>query len=255
MRNRLWLPGLGVLAIVAVACGGGGDDTSDTATALPSPSASGEASPSATPGLPNPPGNLLRNPGFEEGAEPWISLDPDSSFELSQDAAFTGAASAKLHMDDGPDITGSKVYYLVQELTPSRFPEVLRGAYRVANWNQGTLKQYLQVVVIVYGADNNPVSEVDNFQIRYLLAGVDGAPLEIGNAKYLSFSAEEPILDNWLGFETNVMQDFQDQWGVVPQGYDKIRVLFEVRFDDKAEADGQATADVWYDDLYLGSAD
>jgi hypothetical protein len=248
MRIRAFV-GLVVLGLAAAACGGGDDD--DVATGTPTGSAF--FTPTATPGLPNPPGNLLRNPGFEEGTEPWISLDPESSFELSPDAAFTGATSAVLHMDDGTDVTGTKVYYLVQELAPTSFPEVLKGAYRVTNWNKGTAKQYIQVVVIAIGADNNP-TEAENFQIRYILAGVDDAPLNIGNAKYVFFSHDEPILNGWLAFETNVMQDFDSVWGVVPHGYEKIRVLFEVRFDDKGEGD-HSTADVFYDDLYLGSAE
>jgi hypothetical protein len=237
---------IAALGLLAVACGGGDDDAGETVT--PSPTAS------AGPVLPNPPGNLLRNAGFEEGPEPWISLNPESSFVLSTDAAFTGTTSALLQMRDGPESTGTRIYYLVQEVTPLQFPEVMRGAYRVLNWSKGTEKQYLQAVVIVFGADNNPVPGADNFQVRYLLAGVDEAPLEIGNARYLSFSSEEPVEGSWLGFETNVMDDFEEQWGVVPAGFEKIRVLFEVRFDEKVATDGTSQADVFYDDLYLGSA-
>jgi len=38
-----------------------------------------------------------------------------------------------------------------------------------------------------------------------------------------------------------------------PEGFSKIRVLFEVRFDDK-EAGAPAAAEVYYDDLYMGPA-
>ena len=47
-------------------------------------------------------------------------------------------------------------------------------------------------------------------------------------------------------------EDFQRLWGAVPQGYEKIRVLFEVRYDDKAQDEGPLEADVYYDDLYSG---
>jgi hypothetical protein len=200
-------------------------------------------------------GNQLLNPGFEEGVEPWISLDPESKFELSQAQANSGAYSALLKMDVPVEAGGSRVYYLVQEVTPDKFPEVVRGFYRVENWNRGTAKQYLQFVVIALGADNNPLGgQVDNYQLRYLLAGIDREPFRIGNAQFIYISQEEPVQDQWVSFEAEVKNDFQRYWGAVPEGYDKLRILFEVRYDDKVAGDGAPRADVFYDDLYFGSA-
>ncbi len=258
MRVRILALVSAVLVLFVAACGGGDDDTEPVSTAITegptgTVTAAPTVTPSAAPTLVNPRGNLIVNSGFEEGSEPWLSLDPESSFELSQEAAFTGANSAVLHMDDPAGATGDRVYYLVQEITANQFPDVLSGAYRVLDWEKGTPKQYLQVVVIVFGADNNPLP-VDNFQIRYVLAGVAEEPLEIGNAKYRFFSTEEPLTGGWLTFETRVKNDFESEWGVIPEGFDKIRVLFEVRYDDRTETDGPSRADVWYDDLYLGSA-
>jgi hypothetical protein len=55
-------------------------------------------------------------------------------------------------------------------------------------------------------------------------------------------------------FQANIREDFERLWGEAPEGYDKIRVLFEVRWDDKAAGDGAPQADVFYDDLYVGPA-
>ena len=43
-------------------------------------------------------------------------------------------------------------------------------------------------------------------------------------------------------------------WGAVPEGFDKMRVLFEVRYDEKQAGATPAEADVYYDDLYMGPA-
>lgn len=263
VQIRLAVLGAAAAMLLGAAACGGDDDTAETptptpvrlatgtSTASPEPTAIPTPSPTSVPASPQ--GNLLVNPGFEEGSEPWISLNPETSFELSQEAAFTGENSAVLHLDAPAGTVGSQVQYLVQEVSPGRFPETLRGAYRVLNWVKGSPKQYLQVVVIAIGADNNPVP-AENFQIRYILAGVSEPPLEIGNARYLFFSEEEPITGQWLAFETNVRNDFLSTWGVVPEGFDKIRVLFEVRYDDRMATDVAGHADVWYDDLYVGSA-
>lgn len=200
--------------------------------------------------------NQLLNPGFEEGAEPWISLDPESAFAVTPDQAHSGISSARLTMDESVEAEGDRVYYLVQEITPDKFPAVLRGNYFVENWQRGTAKQYLQFVVIAAGADNNPLlPQTDNYQLRYLLAGIDREPFAIGNAQFIYFSQEEPVQGQWVPFETNVKDDFQRYWGAVPENFDKIRILFEVRYDDKVKGDGAPRADVYYDGLYFGSAD
>ena len=201
-------------------------------------------------------GNQLLNPGFEEGAEPWISLDPESAFQLTPDRPHSGASSARLRMDETIDAEGDRVYYLVQEITPDKFPDVVRGNYFVENWSRGTAKQYLQFVVIALGAGNNPlIPKTDNYQLRYLLAGIDREPFAIGNAQFIYFSQEEPVQGQWVPFETNVKDDFQRYWGAVPENFEKIRILFEVRYDDKVKGDGAPRANVYYDDLYFGPAE
>jgi len=196
-------------------------------------------------------GNLFPNPSFEEGRDPWYSLKPPD-FELAQDVAHSGQASALLRMSDSVEQAGAKIYYLVQEVAPQEFPEVISGYYRVDGWVKGTAKQYLQFVVIAFGPDN--LTDAPNVQIRYLLAGIDAPPFPISNAKFVFLSRDEPVTGEWVHFQRNLREDFKQSWGAVPKGFDKLRILFEVRFDDKVAGQGAPRADVHYDDLYMGPA-
>ncbi len=229
MRN-LVATALVATAVVVAACGGGqGQPTAQTP----------------------PQASALQNSGFEEGRDPWFSLKPPH-FILSEEISHTGQASALLEMRTEAQDEGTKVYYLVQEITPTELPEVMSGFYRVGNWTRGTPLQYLQFVVIVMGANNLP-GGFPNHQIRYLLAGIDREPFQIANAHFIFLSREDPPLNRWVPFEVNVREDFQNLWGSAPEGYEKIRVLFEVRYDDKSQGE-TPEADVYYDDLYFGPA-
>ena len=244
--------------LAACGSGGGSEETSSpsvaaTSTARADPLGSAPpVSPPATINTPDPQGNLFGNPNFENGRDPWYSLkQPD--FILSGDQAQSGGHSALLQMRDTVDETGAKVYYLVQEIQPQDFPEVLSGYYRVQNWKRGTAKQYMQFVVIAFDVKNLP-ENFPNHQIRYPLAGIDTQPFPIGNAKFVFISKDEPVQGEWVHFERNIKEDFQQLWGAAPQGFTKLRILFEVRYDDKVAGDGAPEADVYYDDLYIGSA-
>jgi hypothetical protein len=204
-----------------------------------------------------PAGNLFGNPGFEEGAQPWFSLESEAwgaPFTVSTAQARSGASSGLLTLrsEDGG---AARVYGIVQDVSPGEFPELLSGAYYVERWEQGTPKQYLQAVVIVWGADNAPsgLGDVENHQIRYVLAGVDAPPLAISNARYIMLGSGAPATGQWVPFERNVREDFEQQWGAAPKGFDSLRVFFEVRWDERDASDGPLAADVYYDDLFLGA--
>jgi hypothetical protein len=270
---------LAVLTIglaVAAACSGGGENEQATGTTAPvstippstgtpvgTPAPTLEPRPTLTPGAYEPPAgsaNVFGNPGFEEGIKYWFSLRTDQMVETS-DVAHSGVASAYLKMRDTADATGAKVYYLIQEVAPAQFPELISGYYRVDNWKRGTLKQYLQFVVILFAPTNltvdkqgSPMSTpFPNYQIRYPLAGISEEPFLIGNAFFIFLGKEDPRQGEWVYFEENIKKDFQEKWGAVPEGYSKMRLLFEVRYDDK-EAGAVSEADVYYDDLYMGPA-
>jgi hypothetical protein len=195
--------------------------------------------------------NVLQNPGFEDGRDPWFSLKPPN-FILAEDVSHTGQASALLHIRPEPEESGTKIIYLVQEVTPAEFPEVISGAFRVTEWVRGTRLQYLQFAVIAFDANNLP-GGFPNHQMRYILTGIDEEPFEIGNAHFVFLSREDPPLDTWVPFQVSVRDDFLNRWGAVPE-YSKIRLLFEVRYDDKAAGEGPVEANVYYDDLYFGPA-
>jgi hypothetical protein len=209
--------------------------------------------------------NVFHNPGFESGREPWCSLHLGEVplFEVSQDYAHSGQSSALLRMRvPAAEEGNAKVFYLVQEAMPQQLPELISGYYRVESWLKGTPKQYLQFVVILcrksdtldcgLGATNLPGDY--NHQIRYILAGISEEPFAISNARFVFLIKEEPAQARWVYFERNIKQDFQELWGAVPEGFDKMRVLFEVRYDDKVAGTTPAEADVYYDDLYMGPA-
>ena len=242
---------LGLLAIaglalftLAVAC----DEEAERPTAAPG---------ACVPQMP-PEGqaNLFHNPDFEAGGEPWCSLHLEETppFEVSQDFAHSGESSALLRMRVPAEKGGkARVFYLVQEVISGQFPELISGYYRVENWTKGTPKQYLQFVVIAFDVPNlTPV--YPNHQMRYPLAGISEEPFNIANAFFVFVGKEEPRTGEWVYFERNIKEDFQQSWGAAPAGFSKLRILFEVRYDDKEAGTAPAEADVYYDDLYMGPA-
>jgi hypothetical protein len=259
---------LGLLAIaglalftLAIACGEEeteGSPVTPAATSTATPSPSGTPLPGAC--VPQVPtegqANLFHNSDFESGREPWCSLHAGEvpAFEVSQDYAHSGESSALLRMRVPAEEEGhAKVFYLVQEVVPEQFPELMSGYYRVENWTRGTSKQYLQFVVIAFDVANLP-GDYPNHQMRYPLAGISEEPFAIANAYFVFIGKGEPRPGEWVYFERNIRQDFEEFWGAAPEGFSKIRVLFEVRYDDKEAGPTPAEADVYYDDLYMGPA-
>lgn len=245
MRRNYLLPLALLAAAFCVACG---NETGEPTTSCERPAISDGVAAD---------GNLFRNGSFEEGSEPWCSLDSSAwgtPFSISDERAFVGDQSALLQLRSG-DGGEARVYGVVQAVAGDEFPETLSAEYFVERWEQGTPIQYLQAVVIVWGAENVPqeVAGVGNHQIRYILGGVDRQPTFISNARYVMVSEEQPRVGEWVSFERNVRQDFLELWGSVPEGFDRLRVLFEVRWDDRTPNDGPSSADVYYDDLYFGS--
>ena len=195
--------------------------------------------------------NLLANPGFEEGKNPWYSMETSgwgAPFEVSDAVAHSGQYSAHLSLSRPPQPNQHEVLGAVQSLTPSSFPEFLSGFYRVEDWKRGTDIQYLQFVVIAILPEN-----AGNIQIRYLLAGTATEPFEIGNAKFVFLSKEEPKIGEWVHFERNVADDFQQLWGQAPEKVQELRVFFEARYDSPTAIQPDVGGDVYYDDLYVGS--
>ena len=198
------------------------------------------------------PQNLLMNESFEAGKEPWFALVTPNweSFEITDRSANGGRHSAYLGLRAPSSTVGTKIVGVVQEVSPSEFPRRLSGFYHVEHWRRGTQKQYLQVVIIVFADPTN--KPFPNYQLRYVLSGIDRPPLQIVNAKYVFSGISEVQQGRWKNFDFDLHSDFRRHWGQVPEGFTKLRILFEVRYDEKTAGEDEVRADVYYDDLYLG---
>jgi hypothetical protein len=209
--------------------------------------------PSQTPGGES--GNLLQNPGFEQGVDPWHTMDTagwSRDFDVNAGLAHSGAYSAHLKLVPPPEPSPNRVFGVVQDIDTSEVPEYVSGYYRVENWQKATPIQYLQCAVIVFVKD--PVTGVTtNTQIRYLLAGAATEPFPIGNAKFIFINKSDPAIGQWVHFGRNVREDFQQAWGSVPKNVTSVRIFFETRYDSPTAIQPQMAGDVYYDDLYAGS--
>lgn len=202
-------------------------------------------------------GNFLRNPSFEEGKDPWFSMPSWAThFSVSTKQKHSGQSSALLQLNSTTAATPSAtalVYGVTAELQPQRFPKKISGYYFVENWKPSQTTQYLQTVVIVFGAKNMPqiAQPSGNHQIRWILAGASENPFDITNAKFVFVNKDQPILGRWVYFERDLHEDFTREWGSVPEGFSHIRVFFEARLDGKKPEHAPSYATVYFDDLTL----
>lgn len=225
-------------------------------------------------------GNLLVNGSFEEPAEEPAELNPDRigewwsfegpkrpywrGFERTDEQAKDGDYSVKLTLDsDENPNTSALIVGAIQNLDIEAMPEELSGWVRVDDWKRGTMRQYVQIVVIVWNVTDNfpPEQPHKNYQVAYTFAGVEKPPLEISNRKFQLLNNTIGLANDkggvnegeWFHFDLNPRQDFQRLWGVDPSDFQYIRVLYEVRYDgrdDKFETD--AKAKVYWDGLHFG---
>jgi hypothetical protein len=157
-----------------------------------------------------------------------------------------------------------KVFGVLQELRPQRFPDLVSGWYRVESWEKGAdvTDLYLQFVAILWGHPeaprlvypDAPNPAIKNVQLRYYLAGVAEPPFALANARLAFVTRELPVEGRWSRFEIHLLRDFERAWGKVPSDYEFLRLLFEARWDNKPVG-SRIHADVYYDDLFVGYAD
>ena len=215
---------------------------------------------------PNPETNLLPNHSFESPTpDPWYDFSERSPswlpYSISDSVAHTGTHAAHLHMDSADQQpTTTAIHGVVQSLSaPNKaLPAYISGHYKVTNWNRSTPKQYLQLVFMASRPPNKPAgTNYPTYQLAIPLAGVTEPPIEIANRRFafdpISLPPQEPIQDQWIFFEYNLPDLYQQHWGFIPENSKDFRVFFEVRYDNRdPDADQPATADVYYDTLYLG---
>lgn len=200
-----------------------------------------------------PPENLLKNPGFEDGGAGWQWLDWSKAwgpFEISDKFAHAGKKSAYLKLDvRAGDSDKKKIRGVMQSIRPDKFPETASGWYRIENWQRGVDRQYVQFVVIAW----QKYRGFPNYQLRYVLDGVNRRPLGIKNAKYVILSsAPEPETGRWVRFELPIREDFSRLWGKIPDNYEKLNFFYEARFERYPKGSEHIRADVYFDDLYVG---
>jgi hypothetical protein len=266
LARSAWL----ALSFIALACG-------EAATPEPPDrvAAARSEAPTTQQRIPTPllVGNQLRNPGFEAGTYGWGKIERRNSvnFEIVSEPIHAGQGAAHLVASWQPGDPERPVSVLsaTQEISPPRFPDRIAGWYRVDRWDDapdpGALQ--LQIIVAAIGdprtrdivISNDPddpeiPSRLDNFQLRYQLAGPTEAPEDGGNIKHRVIGKGPPNLGSWLRFDVPVKSDFERHWGSVPANYQQLRVMFAVRWDDKAEG-AALHADVYYDDLFFGFED
>jgi hypothetical protein len=218
-------------------------------------------------------GNQLRNPGFEAGTQDWGKGDRRNSagFEIVREPVHSGRLAAHLvaSWQPGSHERPVVVRSATQEISPPLFPDRIAGWYRVDRWEYASDEGALQLQIIVAAAgdprtreivkSNNPDDleihpKLDNFQLRYQLAGPTEEPEDGGNVKNRVIGEGPPELGSWLRFDLPVKSDFEERWGSVPANYRQLRIMFAVRWDDKAEG-AALHADVYYDDLFFGFDD
>jgi len=193
------------------------------------------------------------NPSFEDRNDTtsWYALKPPG-FDISKKYSSSGEHSARLTLDSSSPLhsEGIGIGYLVQDVETDIFPNKIAGTYLVDKWTKGTEKQYLQFVVIVDGADNLD-GDFENHQIRYILTSLQEPPFGLANAHFVSLNNSEPTIGEAIYFERDIRQDFIDFWGAEPENFDNIRVLFEVRYDDKKPDENDIEMSAYFDDLEL----
>lgn len=211
-------------------------------------------------------GNLLANPGFEDGEAGWtypVESESWGRFEVVESPLHRGRRAVHLRLRAGPEDPTRTVWVVgvMQELRPERFPDVIGGFYRVEAWEKGDAQAdlSLQAVAIVGSDEDDAVghrgrptgSGIQSYQLRCYLAGVSRPPLPLGNSRFDFVTREPPRLGEWTYFEIPLREQFQRQWGLVPERSDRLRVLFETRFDNRPPR-ATIVADAYFDDLFLG---
>jgi hypothetical protein len=205
-----------------------------------------EAAPPPSP-TPVPSENAIRNPGFEEGLDPWTTLPPPAAAEII-DEARTGDASVRLVLPSHEGAATDLAVAAVQQMQPTAFPEFVSGYYYVADWTAATTGlQYLEIAVTVRTGDF--ADERDVHTVRFALAGAAVEPAATADERWIMLDRDQPDTGRWIYFGYPLRQAFISEWGRTPSIWGFIDVTIAVRSEQ--DADGEAV--VMFDDLYLGA--
>lgn len=197
--------------------------------------------------------NLFVNPGFEEGDAGWSHrVQPEwSAFAISDGFARTGKRALDLQLHGGPQDVGTHIVGGTQIVGTDAIPEFVSGYYYVDAWAPTASFQYLQMVISVKGADFD--DDYQYHEIRVPIAGIDREPFLLSNARFQFLSRAAPKLRKWTYFSYPVRDAMQTLLGRVPATFESLEMFFEVRYDGKTAEQGETSAHVYYDDLYIGT--
>jgi hypothetical protein len=199
--------------------------------------------------------NLLSDGGFEDEADGWQARGAAPLTTMEQAAG--GSASVVARIDPDAEFAASFSDIIFQDLNADRLPDILSGDYYVEEWVEGAEAQYIDVTVILFGSGTDmpqcPGGGIcPNIQLRYVLAGVEEPPIDVENARFVLLGSGPPETGRWVHFETRVDEDFALHWSPVPRQIDSLRVLLEVRYDDRGLEGEPPAAEVYFDNLYFG---
>jgi hypothetical protein len=191
--------------------------------------------------------NLLANPGFEDGSQPWAAADGSAQpFVVTDTRANSGSQSVLLAVEDasGPASSGVRQ----SSVTPD-FPEFLSGMYFVDEWETDGAAPYLEFSVTAVAGDIGGV--VADRTMRFVIAGAGAAPHTDAFSGAVFLQRDEPDTAAWTYFGYPVKRAFELRFGSAPASWTRIDVTLQVRFD--AVAEGAAPgASAYFDDLYMG---
>jgi hypothetical protein len=233
--NRSVVALLAVLAVSMAACGLAEDEQP-----LPTP----------TPTF----ANLLANPGFEAGSDPWTPPTADArAYAVVDSVARGGTSSLELRLaSDDAGGSGAATGALQTISSTTTFPEFASGFVRFEEWEQSDPPQFAEFVVTVRGGDF--ADGLPEHQVRFALAGLPAEPLMPAGSRFLFLNRDDPEkLNEWVYFGYPVRDAFQGRLGQVPTTWESIEFSVQLRHAPRAEGAPASSASVYFDDLYVGS--
>lgn len=194
--------------------------------------------------------NLIANNGFEAGVAPWVAAtlpnQPGKTPSISDGVAHAGTHSVELRLTSSGE--GSGVNAASQSVATKDFPEFFAGFYRIDDWQPHALFQYVYFSVNVHGGEFSDPGQPH--EVRFLTGARIEPSLEPG-VVYVFLSRDAPVVGKWTYFSYPVKTAFE-HFGALPAKWDSVDVSVGVRYDGQQPQDASSSADVFYDDLYLG---
>jgi hypothetical protein len=200
--------------------------------------------------------NMLANPGFEAGSDPWQFPESplNTPFAITPDQSNRGAHSLELTLLTERGSPGIRATGASQTLSSTTtFPEFASGYIRFADWQQSDPPVHAEFIVTVRGGDFGDA--IDAHEVRFILAGLPVEPPggSQGGTRYLFLNRDDPEdFDDWIYFGYPVLDAFRGKFGRVPSVWASIELSVQLRHFPRPEGSPPSRAKVFFDDLYMG---